>query len=44
MTKSIDPARLHQPRSRRQTLGFLGAGAVVLGMESASGAAFGAGR
>lgn len=43
MTKSIDPARLHQPRSRRQTLGFLGAGAVVLGMESASGAAFGQG-
>lgn len=34
MTKSIDPARLHQPRSRRETLGFLGAGAVVLGMES----------
>jgi protein-disulfide isomerase len=33
MTKSIDPA-LHRPRSRRETLGFLGVGAVVLGMES----------
>ena len=35
MTKSILPARLHQPRSRRDALGFLGAGAVMLGMEIA---------
>ncbi len=41
MTKSIDPARLHRPRSRRETLGLLGASAVVLGMESAPGPALG---
>ena len=41
MTKSTDPARLHQPRSRRETLGLLGAGAVVLGMEGAPGPALG---
>ncbi len=41
MTKSIDPARLHQPRSRRETLGLLGASAVALGMESALGPALG---
>ncbi|MGB9114620.1 DsbA family protein [Bradyrhizobium sp.] len=41
MTKSIDPARLHRPRSRRETLGLLGASAVVLGMESAPGPAHG---
>jgi protein-disulfide isomerase len=41
MTKSIDPVRPHRPRSRRETLGFLGAGAVVLGMESAPGPALG---
>jgi protein-disulfide isomerase len=35
MTKSILPARLHQPRSRRDALGFLGAGGVMLGMEIA---------
>jgi protein-disulfide isomerase len=35
MTKSLDPAWLHRPRSRRETLGFLGAGAVMLGMASA---------
>jgi protein-disulfide isomerase len=40
MTKSIDPA-LHRPRSRRETLGFFGVGAVVLGMESAPGPALG---
>jgi protein-disulfide isomerase len=41
MTKSILPARLLQPRSRRKALGFLGAGAVMLGMESAPGTAIG---
>jgi protein-disulfide isomerase len=35
MTKSIDPASLYQRRSRRETLGLLGAGAAVLGMEIA---------
>jgi protein-disulfide isomerase len=40
MTKSIDPAR-HRPRSRRETLGFLGVAAVALGMESAPGPALG---
>jgi protein-disulfide isomerase len=32
MTKSIDPARPYQGRSRRETLGLLGAGAVMLGI------------
>jgi len=41
MTKLIDPARLHQPRSRRETLGLLGASAVVLGMDIAAGPALG---
>jgi protein-disulfide isomerase len=41
MTKSIDLARRHQPRSRRETLGLLAAGAVVLGMEIAPGPALG---
>jgi protein-disulfide isomerase len=41
MTESIDPARRHQPRSRRETLGLLGAGAVVLGMEIVPGPAHG---
>jgi protein-disulfide isomerase len=36
MTRSIVPARLHRLRSRRETLGFLGAGAAMLGMEIAS--------
>jgi protein-disulfide isomerase len=36
MTTSIVPARRHRPRSRRETLGFLGAGAAMLGMEIAS--------
>jgi protein-disulfide isomerase len=40
MTNSIDPAR-HRPRSRRETLGFLGVAAVALGMESAPGPALG---
>jgi protein-disulfide isomerase len=35
MTKSIDPASPHQRRSRRETLGLLGAGAAMLGMEIA---------
>ena len=35
MTKSIDSARLFKPRTRRETLGALGAGAVMLGMEIA---------
>jgi protein-disulfide isomerase len=41
MTRSIDPARRHRPRSRRETLGLLGAGAVVLGMQIAPGPALG---
>jgi protein-disulfide isomerase len=32
MTNSTDPARLHQARTRRETLGLLGAGAVMLGI------------
>jgi protein-disulfide isomerase len=32
MTKSIDPARPYQGRSRREALGLLGAGAVILGL------------
>jgi protein-disulfide isomerase len=32
MTKSIDPARPYQGRGRRETLGLLGAGAVMLGL------------
>jgi protein-disulfide isomerase len=35
MTKSIDPASPHQRRSRRETLGLLGAGAAMLGIEIA---------
>ena len=35
MTKSIDPARPYQGRSRRQTLGLLGAGAVMFGLQVA---------
>jgi protein-disulfide isomerase len=41
MTKSILPVRRHQLRSRRETLGFLGAGAVMLGLEIAPGPAIG---
>jgi protein-disulfide isomerase len=36
MTRSIVPARLQQPRSRRESLGLLGLGAAMLGMEIAS--------
>src|ERR1700687_2565176 len=43
MTKSIFPARLRQPGSRRETLGFLGAGVVMLGVELAPGPAIGQG-
>src|ERR1700688_4243134 len=32
MTKSIDPARPYQGRSRREALGVLGAGAAMLGL------------
>jgi protein-disulfide isomerase len=39
MTKSIDPARPYQGRSRRETFGLLGAGAVMLGLEAAPRAA-----
>ena len=39
MNKSIDPARLYQPRSRRETLRALGASAVMLGLEIAPGSA-----
>lgn len=41
MTKSIYPAGLQQGLTRRETLGLLGAGAVLLGVESAPGPAFG---
>jgi len=41
MNKSIDPARLHQARTRRETLGLLGASAVMLGMNIAPGSALG---
>ena len=36
MTISIVPARLRQPRSRRESLGLLGLSAAMLGMEIAS--------
>ena len=39
MTKSIDPARPYHGRSRRETLGLLGAGAVMLGFQIAPRAA-----
>jgi protein-disulfide isomerase len=39
MTKSIDPARLNPRRSRREALGVLGAGAVMLGIDLAPGSA-----
>jgi protein-disulfide isomerase len=41
MTSSIVPVRLRQPRSRRETLGFLGAGALMLGVEIAPHQALG---
>jgi protein-disulfide isomerase len=39
MMKSIDPARPYQGRSRRETLGLFGAGAVMLGLQVAPRAA-----
>jgi protein-disulfide isomerase len=44
MTKSIDPARLNRARSRRETLGLLGAGAVMLGIAPGSALAQGDGE
>jgi protein-disulfide isomerase len=43
MTQSNDPARRYRGRSRRETLGLLGAGAVMLGLEIAPNSAFGQG-
>src|ERR1700733_14706396 len=40
MTTSIDPARPYPTRTRRETLGLLGAGAALLGMSIAPGHAF----
>jgi protein-disulfide isomerase len=39
MTKSSDPGRPYPRRSRREALGLLGAGAVMLGMAAAPGSA-----
>jgi len=39
MNESIDPARPNLERTRRQTLGLLGASAVMLGLEIAPGSA-----
>jgi protein-disulfide isomerase len=39
MTKPIDSSRLNPARSRRETLGLLGAGAVLLGVDIAPGSA-----
>src|SRR3984957_18068721 len=41
MTQSIDPTRLNPVRSRRQALGLLGVGALMLGLEAAPGSARG---
>jgi protein-disulfide isomerase len=41
MTKSIDPARPYQICTRRETLGLLGTGAAVLGMNIVPGPALG---
>src|ERR1700692_5050055 len=41
MTRSIVPARRHRLRSRRETLGLLGLGAAMLGMEIVPGPSFG---
>jgi protein-disulfide isomerase len=43
MTKSIDPARPYQMRTRREMLGLLGTSAAALGMNVASGPALGQG-
>jgi protein-disulfide isomerase len=42
MTPSIDSGRLHRPRSRRETLRALGAGALLLGIEMVPGSALAA--
>jgi protein-disulfide isomerase len=39
MSRSIDPARLYQRRTRREALGVLGAGAVIVGMDLVAGSA-----
>jgi protein-disulfide isomerase len=39
MTRSSDPARLYQRRNRREALGLLGGGAVMLGIEIVPGSA-----
>ncbi|QWG13973.1 DsbA family protein [Bradyrhizobium sediminis] len=39
MTKSIEPDRLFRPLTRRRTLGALGAGALLLGLDIAPGSA-----
>lgn len=44
MTKSIDPVRLYPALSRRETLGLLGAGAVMLGIAPGSALAQGDGE
>ena len=44
MTKSIEPARLNLGRTRRETLGLLGTGAVMLGLPIAPGSALGQGN
>jgi protein-disulfide isomerase len=41
MTKSIDPVWPHRGRTRRETLGLLGASLVMLGMDIAPGSALG---
>jgi protein-disulfide isomerase len=43
MTVTIDAARLYQPRTRRETLRTLGAGAAIFGVAIAPGTAFGEG-
>jgi len=44
LTRSIDLARQNLGRTRRETLGLLGAGAVMLGLEIAPGSALGQGN
>jgi protein-disulfide isomerase len=44
LTRSIDLARLNLGRTRRETLGLLGAGAVRFGLEIAPGSALGQGN
>jgi len=44
LTRSIEPARLNLGRTRRETLGLLGTGAVMLGLPIAPGSALGQGN